>query len=546
MPQEPSNVALRIVTLSRYSSIIALLGYVPLLVVHQHFDKKTIFMPQKNGKVYLVGAGPGDPSLLTLRGRELLQQADAVFYDYLVNPQVLVHTKPSTEQICLGRHGHGRIHSQEEINALVLEAAQAGKIVVRLKGGDPAFFGRTAEEITSLESANIPYEVVPGVTAASAASSYAGIPLTHREHASSVAFITGQQCRDNDAHPLDLANLAKFPGTLVFYMGVTSAPQWSAQLIKHGKSASTPVAIVRRASLPQQQTVRTTLGELAEVLAPQKMRPPAIIIVGEAVEAETTTKWFQSRPLFGSSVLVTRPVHQATELVECLSNHGAAPLIQPAITIAPPSDWAPADQAIRNLRAYDWLVFSSVNGVEQFITRMDELGFDLRQLGNCQIAAIGPATAKALRQFHLRVDLQPNEYRAEALTEMLAPKTVGKRVLLLRASRGREVLAESLTAAGARVKQVVVYQSNDVEQADPEIMTALEAGQIDWMTVTSSAIARSLVHLFGGALAQTKLAAISPLTAKVLTEAGYPPSVVAKQYTTEGLVDAILNAADVS
>ncbi len=502
-------------------------------------------MPGIAGKVYLVGAGPGDPSLLTLRGCEVLQQADVVFYDYLVNPRILTHAQRDAKLVCLGRHGHGRLHSQGEINALVVEAARAGQTVVRLKGGDPAFFGRLAEEISSLEQAGISYEVVPGVTAASAASSYTGIPLTHREFASSVAFVTGQQCRDNGGRPLDLANLAKFPGTLVFYMGVTSAPYWSAELISHGKPADTPVAVVYRCSLPQQQTLLTTLGELPDALAARKMRPPAIVIVGEAVQAESATKWFASRPLFGRTVLVTRPAHQATDLVRRLADQGAAPLIQPAIAISPPDDWGPADQAIRDLQRYDWLVFSSANGVQSFLGRLDQLGLDLRQLGPCRLAAIGPATAEALKQYHLGVDLQPGEYRAESLAEALAPETANKRVLLLRASRGREVLAESLTAAEAEVEQVVVYQSADVEQADPEIVAALAEGRIDWITVTSSAIARSLVHLFGDSLAQAKLVAISPLTARVLAEAGYPAAATATQFTTEGLVEALLGAVGV-
>ena len=500
-------------------------------------------MPENSGKVYLVGAGPGDPALLTLRGCELIQQADTIFYDYLVNPRVLTHAKPYAELVCLGRHGTGRLHTQDEINSQVLQSAQAGKIVVRLKGGDPAFFGRTAEEVTSLESAGIPYEVVPGVTSASAASSYAGIPLTHRDHASSVAFITGRQCRGNEGQPLDFANLAKFPGSLVFYMGVTTAPVWSTELIQHGKPAQTPVAVVRYSSLPQQKTWLTTLGQLADLLAKEKVRPPAIIIVGEAIDAETTNKWFVSRPLFGQTVLVTRPAHQSTDMVKSLANLGAAPLIQPAITISPPEDWSLVDKAIENLQTYDWLVFSSANGVDAFLGRLEELGHDLRLLAQCKLATIGPATAKALKQYRLNVDLQPDVYRAEALADLLTPQAAGKKLLLLRASRGREVLAETLTASGAEVDQIVVYQSRDTQQTEPEIAAAVEAGEIDWITVTSSAIARSLIQLFGKSLEKAKLAAISPLTAGVLEDAGYKPAVIATDYTSVGLVDAILQSS---
>lgn len=503
------------------------------------------FMADETGKVYLVGAGPGDPGLLTLRGRELLQQAQVVFYDYLANPSLLGHASDEAELVCLGRHGQGRVLAQDEINRQVIAAAQSGKQVVRLKGGDPSIFARAGEEIADLEAAGIAYEVVPGVTAALAASSYSGVPLTHRDHASCVAFITGQLSRskvgrNKQGSALDLANLAKFPGTLVFYMGVTTAPSWASELVEHGKSPDTPVAIVRRCTTPEQQTIETTLGDVPEVLAPRKIRPPAIIIVGEAVSARTANEWFVSRPLFGQTVLVTRPERQATPLLQKLQSLGATTLLQPAIEIKPVDDWSAIDTAIENLPSYDWLVFSSANGVQYFLDRILELGHDLRALSTCQLAAIGPATAEKLAEYHLRADLQPTKYRAEALAEQLAPQAAGKRCLLLRASRGREVLAETLTAAGAAVEQVVVYESRDVTQPQPDVHAALAAGEIDWTTVTSSAIARSLVNLFGDELKQTQLAAISPLTAGVLQEAGYPATLVAEEYTTDGLLREIL------
>jgi len=500
------------------------------------------------GKVYLVGAGPGDPTLITMRGFTWLRRADVVFYDYLVNPVVLSHAglldgdNASTELVCLGRHGHGRILSQTEINDQMIAAARSGKRVVRLKGGDPAIFGRTAEEIAALEAAGIPYEVVPGVTAALAASAYAGIPLTHRDWASSVAFVTGQECLDKESQSLDFANLAKFPGTLVVYMGVTTAPRWSAELMKHGKPADTPVAIVRRCSHPDQQITKTTLGQLPQTLAPGKLRPPAIVIVGEVVRAQAETRWFRQGLLFGRTILITRPTSQSARMVMPFTELGATTLRQPAIEIGPPADWREVDAAIGRLGSFDWLVFSSANGVHYFMKRILEIGHDLRQLGNVQLAAIGPATADALADYHLRADLLPEAYRAEALAEKLAVGATEKRFLLLRASRGREVLAEMLTAAGAVVEQVVVYQSRDVAQPDPEVAAALAEGRIDWITVTSSAIARSLVRLFGDDLRHAQLAAISPLTAGVLAEAGYPPAVVAAQYTTDGLLQAILQS----
>ncbi|RIK74346.1 MAG: uroporphyrinogen-III C-methyltransferase [Planctomycetota bacterium] len=499
-------------------------------------------------RVYLIGAGPGDPGLLTLRGRQRLAAADVVLYDYLVNPQALRYARPGAELVCLGRHGqgHGRVLSQGEVHQRMIAAAQAGKAVARLKGGDPAIFGRTAEEIAALEAAGVAYEIVPGVSAAQAASAYAGIPLTSRESASGVAFITGQLCRDKPGESLDLEGIARFPGTLVFYMGVTSAAEWAAGLMAHGKPAETPVAIVRRASLPQQQVLTATLGELADVVARAKLRPPAVMIVGEAARARASFDWFASRPLHGQTVLVTRPVHQADALAEQLSELGAAVLFQPAIEITPPADWAPVDAAIENLAAYDWLVFSSANGVAAFIERLQHHRLDLRALHRAKLAAIGPATAEALAEYRLRADLQPDEFRAEALAAALAAEGVGRRFLLLRASRGREVLAEALAAAGAAVEQVVVYQSRDVTTADVEVSAALAAGRIDWITVTSSAIARALVHLFGDHLRNARLAAISPITAGVLEEMGHQAAAVATTYTAQGLAEAIVARSPVA
>ncbi|HEX3600142.1 MAG TPA: uroporphyrinogen-III C-methyltransferase, partial [Lacipirellulaceae bacterium] len=491
----------------------------------------------------LVGAGPGDPGLLTIRGAECLRQADVVLYDYLTAPELLAHTRPETELICLGRHGSDRLLSQTEICELMVRHALQGHTVVRLKGGDPAIFARLAEELSALDKAGVNYEIVPGVTAASAASSHAGIPLTNRDEASCVAFITGHESGDKEsADSLDYAAIAKFPGTLVFYMGITTAPSWSRKLIEHGKSASTPVAIVRRCSLPDQQTVVTTLGELPGALKASKLRPPAVVIVGDVAHERTAVNWFNSRPLFGRTVLVTRPEHQTADLANRLRNLGANVLSQPAIEIAPPANWSRVDAAIERLEDYDWLVFSSSNGVHFFMQELFSRGFDTRRLGHLRLAAIGPGTVAALADFHLNADVQPNEYRAEALAEALTPHVRDERVLLLRASRGREVLAEMLTAAGAKVEQVVVYESRDITTPEADVAKALSAGKVDFTTVTSSAIARSLVNLFGESLRKTRLAAISPLTAGVLAELGFPADITAETYTAEGLVDAILAA----
>lgn len=501
-------------------------------------------MEQQIGKVYLVGAGPGDPGLLTLRGAECLRMADVVLYDYLAAPELLSHTKPGAELICLGRHGCGRLMSQTETCAAMVRHAKSGRTVARLKGGDPAIFARLAEEIAALEAESVAYEIVPGVTAASAASSHGGVPLTDRDEASCVAFVTGHERQEKEVHEtLDYAALGKFPGTLVIYMGLTTAPHWSQALIEGGKPAATPVAIVRRCSLPDQQTIVTSLGEMPGLLQSKKLRPPAVIIVGDVARASTETSWFNARPLFGRTVLVTRPEHHADTLAKRLGDLGASVICQPAIEISPPYDWSAVDATIGRLNEFDWLAFSSTNGVQYFLTRILALGHDMRALGSARLAAIGPATTHALHGFHLRADVQPDTYRAEALAESLAPQVNGKRVLLLRASRGREVLAETLQAAGANVEQVVVYESADILTPHDDALEALVTGKIDFMTVTSSAIAHSLANMFGEALLNTRLAAISPLTADTLAELGYPASVVADSYTCEGLVAAILDAA---
>src|SRR4051812_8589992 len=360
-------------------------------------------MTNPRGRVYLVGAGPGDPGLLTLRGAECLRLADVVLYDYLASPELLTHIRTGAERICLGRHGHGRLMSQSEINETMISEANNGRTVVRLKGGDPAIFARLADELAALDAADVHYEIIPGVTAAQAASSHAGIPLTDRDEASCVAFVTGQEKHDQSSDDtLDYAALATFPGTLVFYMGVTTAGDWSRALIDHGKCADTPVAIVRRCSLPDQQTFFTTLGELGETVRKKKFRPPAVVIVGDVAKEREVSNWFTTRPLFGRTVLITRPEHQSDDLAARLQNLGANVLRQPAIEIGPPTDWTPVDRAIGRQPDFDWLVFSSSNGVEYFFGRLLALGHDVRHLATVRLAAIGAGTAAALAEFRLK------------------------------------------------------------------------------------------------------------------------------------------------
>lgn len=495
------------------------------------------------GKVFLVGAGPGDPGLLTLRGRACLESADLVVYDYLANSQLLDYCRPNTERICLGRHGHGRLLSTEEVNSTLIAAARAGRTVVRLKSGDPLIFAHAASELTALSAAGISYEIVPGITAALAAGSYAGVTLTDRDHASAVALVTGREDEAKAGPPLDYAALAKFPGTLVFYMGVTSAPHWTQALIAAGLAPATPAVIVRRCSWPDQQQFACPLGEVAATLAAQRLRPPVIVLVGQSVSTTGMAAWFTGRPLFGQNILVTRPRAQAGSLAAALRDMGAEVLIQPAIEILPPESWEAVDSALQRLAEFRWLVFSSANGVQSLLDRLLAEHGDLRRLGEVNLAAIGPATAAELARYRLKADLTPTEYRAEALAAALAPHVRGQRVLLVRASRGREVLAEQLTAAGAHVQQVVCYRSVDVPALDAAVAEALREGRIDWATVTSSAIARSLARLCGDDLHKLRLASISPVTSATLRELGHEPTVEAADYTTAGLTAALAGFA---
>jgi uroporphyrinogen III methyltransferase/synthase len=494
------------------------------------------------GKVYLAGAGPGDPGLLAVRVAECLREADLVLYDYLVNPTVLEHAPAEAQRVCLGHHGTGRHVSQEEINSRMIDAAGQGKTVVRLKAGDPCVFGCLAEEVAALRAAGIPLEIVPGVTAGLAVAGYAEIPVTHGQSASAVALVTGHQRRGKAQPPLDYGALAAFPGTLVFYMGVTSVAEWSAALMAGGRRPDTPVAIVRRCTWADQETIRSTLSGVAETVAAGKIRPPAIFVVGAVVDLAPATSWFAARPLFGVRVLVTRPSEQVHELRDRLAALGAEVLAQPGIEIGPPPDWTAVDAALDRLDRYDWLVFSSGNGVRYLLDRLLALGGDLRRLGRLRLAAIGPGTAAELAAYHLKADLVPAEYRAEALADSLLAQSSGGRFLLARADRGRQVLPERLIAAGAAVDEVAVYSTVEATEADAEVLAALEAGRLDWVTVTSSAIARSLAALFGRALGRSRLASISPVTSAVLRGLGYQPAAEASEYTMAGLVATIVAA----
>lgn len=492
--------------------------------------------------VYLVGGGPGDPGLITLRAVECLSRADVVLYDYLVNPALLEHASASAELIRLGHHSTGRALSPEQITDQMVQTARSGKTVVRLKGGDPLVFGRGSDETRALREGGVPYEIVPGITVGLAVAAYCEIPLTHHDHASAVALVAGRE-RDAKAEShLDYRALADFPGTLVFYMGVRQAADWSGALIQQGRSPETPVAIVPWCTRARQQTIRCSLATVAEVVGERGLRPPAVIVVGKAVDLAPQLSWFDQRPLFGTRFLVAGSPITARRLRDQLTTLGAEVLTQPAVRITDPPAWEPVDAALDALDQYDWLVFTSGNAVDYLVRRLFDRGGDVRRLGLVKLVAIGSATARRLGQYHVQADLMPESFAVEALARSLVGDGEGGRFLLARASRDRPRLADALAHAGAQVDQIAVYHNADVESPDPDVAMALRSDEIDWIAVTSAVTAQSLARLYGNDLGRARLASISPMTSAALRELGCEPAAEASPHTVVGMIDTILRA----
>ena len=500
------------------------------------------------GKVTLVGAGPGDPGLITVRGMEALQQADVVIYDYLAAPELLEHARPDAERSYVGKKAGQHTLSQGEITSLLVRLAQDGRRVVRLKGGDPFVFGRGGEEAESLAEAGIPFEVVPGVTSAIAVPAYAGIPVTHRGVASSFAVVTGHEDSSKDRSSIDWVGLAAVD-TLVVLMGVRNLARIVEQLTNQGRDLDTPVALIEWGTRGKQRTVVGTLCDIVKRVHTAGLQAPAVAVVGEVVSLRENLRWFDLKPLHGLRVLVTRTRRQAGRLSSGLRALGAEPVECPLIEIVSPADWGPLDAAIRRIgvhggeHAYDWIVFTSPNGVNAFFERVFGVGLDARRLAGIEIAAIGPATAGALAGYGLRADLVPGEYVAEALADEMGALD-GLRVLLPRADIARPVLPQRLAGAGAFVEEVVAYRNlppKDLESRLQEMMPDL-----DVITFTSSSTVRHLVDALGPesartALAHVVVACIGPITAETARSAGLQPEIVAENYTIEGLLKAMIH-----
>lgn len=498
------------------------------------------------GKVFLVGAGPGDPGLITVRGAECLAQADLVLYDGLVNPLLLRLTKGICERTARARRDDAVIVAQASINARLISEAQAGRTVVRLKGGDPYIFGRGGEEAVALHEAGIPFEVIPGVTAATGAGEYAGFSFTHREISSAVAFVTGHEDPSREESRLNYRALAAFPGTLVFYMGLSRLREICEKLHAAGMQKSVPAAVVCHVSLPNQKVVEGTLETLPALAAAQNLRPPSLIVIGECVRQRPQLSWFENLPLFGVSIGVTRPEEQAEDVAQQIVRKGGEPILMPMIEVGPVDQHHQTEIArvVRQLGRFHWLVFTSVNGVAEFFRHLQHEKLDTRCLGNAQIAAIGPSTAERLRDFGIIADVVPSEYRAESLAKALETKVRGKTVLWVRASRGRDALPRMLTDVGALFAQLVVYENRDIAKLTPEVERRLKAGTLDWIGLSSPSIARRFAQLLKAAgiaatELQTRIATISPITSAAARDAGLTVTAEAIVYTWNGILQAI-------
>lgn len=497
------------------------------------------------GRVYLVGAGPGDPGLLTLRGRQCIEEADVVIHDDLVDPRLLRFVQSGAEVFAMGKRGDSSVRDRQQnaINEAMIREARAGRVVVRLKGGDPFLFGRGGEEATALADAEIPFEVVPGVSSAVAVPAYAGIPLSQRGLNSSVTVVTGHEAPGLRRH-LDWDALARME-TLVFLMGLRTLRAIAGRLIAAGKSPETPAACVRNGTRPDQRVVTGTLGDLADKVERAGLTPPAVIVIGDVVKLRDRLAWFEKRPLLGRRIIVTRAREQSFSFVERLECLGAETLECPTIEIRPPYDLTDLDRVLAELPSFDWVIFTSQNGVTVFFDRLIRGNGDVRDLGTARLGAIGPATAEALRERGLRVDVVPGEFRAEDLARHLGSEVRGKRVLLPRAAGARDVLPRVLTDAGAEVVEIITYRSVRPVALSEAARYALANGRVDVITFTSSSTVRHFVELLADAggleIGGARIACIGPVTSETARSLGLRVDIEARAYTTEGLVTALVD-----
>lgn len=502
---------------------------------------------RQQGKVFLVGAGPGDPDLLTLKGKACLEEADVVLYDHLANPTLLKYVPDRAERIYVGRRGREAYIDQSHINALMIAKAREGKRVVRLKGGDPYVFGRGGEEAEAVAEAGVPFEVVPGVTSAVAVPCYAGIPVTHRTLASTVAFVTGHEETGKTESGLEWPRLATSEGTLVFLMGMKNLPQITERLMREGKDPETPAAVIQWGTYARQRTIVGTLRDIASHARANNMEPPSVIVVGSVVQLRDRLNWFESRPLFGKRILVTRPRAQAHELSNLLIAYGGEPIECPTLDILPPECWDDVDRAIDALPTYDWLIWTSINGVQAFLNRLRAQGKDIRWLAGVRVCCIGPRTAEEAARYGIVADLVPKEYQAEGIVDALGAIDLhGKRVLIPRAAVARDLLPKALQQMGAEVTVATVYRAEPSKSESDRIKAELKQGDIHYVTFASSSTVRNFCRWFASteelqeAMAHTTIACIGPITAETVQDEGLPVHIMAEENTIPALVEALV------
>ena len=496
-----------------------------------------------SGIVYLVGAGPGDPGLLTLRAKECIELADVLIYDYLSNAEFLRMARPECERIYAGKKAKDHTLTQDQINALIVEKAKQGKVVTRLKGGDPVLFGRGAEEAAELAAAGIAFEIVPGVSSSLAGPIYAGIPVTHRSHASQLTIFTGHEDPTKPESSLDYAHLAKTPGTRVMLMGVERMMEITGELIKHGASPETPVALVRWATRGNQQTLTGTLGTIAAQVKRIGFQAPAVCVIGDVVKEREHINWFESRPLFGKRIVVTRTRHQAGGLTKQLSQLGADVIELPTIKITEPKNLVEFGELVQDCHTYDWIVFTSPNGVEAFFKMFYKLYSDARCIGGVKIACIGPGTAEKVKQYHMAVDLMPEKkFIAEGLIEKFKKDEAVEHLkfLWVRAEEAREVVAQELGKMGAIVDEALAYRTVPEREDNAAAIARLNDEGADIITFTSSSTVDCFFDLGLTLPKGIKIASIGPITSETLKKRGLKVDIEAKEYTIPGLVDAIM------
>ena len=496
---------------------------------------------KQTGRCYLVGAGPGDLGLVTLRAKQLIGQAELLVYDYLCNPEMLQWAPETAEIIYAGKKAGAHTLKQDEINALLVEKAREGKQVVRLKGGDPFLFGRGGEEAQALAAASVPFEVVPGVTSAIAAPAYAGIPVTHRDLTSHVTFFTGHEDPEKAESSINFAALAQLGGTQVMLMGVERIEAIAQQMMAHGARRDLPVALVRWGTTGRQQTVRGTLEDIAQQVAAMNFSPPAVAIFGEVVSLGGELAWHEGRLLSGRRIVVTRTRKQAGALSEQLRQLGAEVIELPTIRIEPPSDLRAFAELVQDAHAYDWIVFTSPNGVTAFFEMFYKLYDDARDLGGARIAAIGPATAQRVRDFHLKVDLQPDEFVAEAVVREFKKQgdIENLRILIARAEEARDLLPKELGALGAIVDVAFAYRTVPETTDRTEARSRLAAEGADMITFTSSSTVENFLALGLPWPQGMQVASIGPITSQTARDHGLTIGVEASRHDIPGLVEAI-------